>query len=110
MKYINYYLVLDIFVIIVLLLLIPAASLAGADGHLMIASFEGQNNIVNDLLANGTDVNERNTNGETALMAASLIGHPEIVRDLIAHGAHINPDNGQVKKMLMYTSFVCESS
>jgi hypothetical protein len=46
--------------------------------------------VVRILIANGADVNARDSSSATALMFASLDGYRTIVQELIAHGADVN--------------------
>ncbi len=43
------------------------------------------------LITNGTDVNEADSRGGTALLFASAEGHTDIVKYLLEHGAKVNP-------------------
>ena len=53
---------------------------------LIIKAFEGNLNVVRDLLLAGANVNaQRDTDGATALLAASGNGHVEIVNLLLQH-------------------------
>lgn len=55
------------------------------------ASFEGQRERVEQLIANGADVNARDADyGSTALMLAAVQGHADVVELLIAKGADVN--------------------
>jgi ankyrin repeat protein len=58
--------------------------------------------FVKSLLADGNDVNERNTLGSTPLMLAAATGHVEIVELLLMSGAEINSadKNGQTALIL----------
>jgi ankyrin repeat protein len=53
----------------------------------MGASFYGHREVVQALLAKGTEVNAKANNGGTALMAASQNGHREIRELLLKAGA-----------------------
>jgi ankyrin repeat protein len=59
--------------------------------QLMLAVWIGDIDLVKQLLAQGTSVNETVKDGYTVLMCAAYYGHPEIVRSLLRHGA--NKDN-----------------
>jgi ankyrin repeat protein len=58
--------------------------------QLMVASWNGQKDVVFALLEAGADVNIRNSSGWTALMAAAAKGHAEIQEVLIDHEADVN--------------------
>jgi hypothetical protein len=47
----------------------------------------GDERAVSELLANGADVNERTSGGQTALILAVIYGHTNIVRQLVSAGA-----------------------
>ena len=66
--------------------------LQGNEGEtaLSLASQRGRLEIVNTLLANGTDVNLPDQKGWTALMWASQEGHLDVVRALLAKKADVN--------------------
>ncbi len=56
------------------------------DDDLIINAFEGNLNVVRDLLLAGANVNaQRDSDGATALLAASFNGHVEIVNHLLQH-------------------------
>ncbi len=57
---------------------------------LMLASEAGQHEVVNQLLKDGTDVNETSKNGKTALMYAALKGRRQLVKELLDAKADIN--------------------
>ncbi len=66
------------------------------DGNtaLLTASWSGNKEIVELLLANGADVNyETDAYFYTALMRASGQGHAEIARLLLNHGANVNAED-----------------
>jgi len=50
--------------------------------------------VVQALLAKGADVNDKDSNGETALMWASRFGHLGVVQVLLAKGADVNAKMG----------------
>ena len=54
---------------------------------LMLASSEGQLEVVKILLSNGANVNAKDKTGKTALWLAKLNGRKEIVKLLLAAGA-----------------------
>lgn len=54
---------------------------------LIRAAAEGNTDAVRALLANGADVNESTTRGETALIRAAFFGHADVVRLLLEAGA-----------------------
>src|SRR5262249_13358326 len=55
---------------------------------LIRAAADGNAEVVEALLAEGTDVNARFARGQTALMLASIFGHEEIVTLLLRAGAN----------------------
>jgi uncharacterized protein len=57
---------------------------------LLIASAEGNVEIVWSLLDQGTDVNQRNASHQTALHVASWKGKLEVARLLVEYGADVN--------------------
>ena len=57
---------------------------------LMLASAEGHNDVVFDLIQAGADVNAKNELGRTALMFASIYGYYSIAKELLARGADPN--------------------
>ena len=54
----------------------------------------GREEIVELLIANGNDVNSRDSTGKCSLHGAALEGHKEIVELLIANGANVNIKDG----------------
>jgi ankyrin repeat protein len=67
----------------------------GKVGELWFLAGRGELYRVKSLLAQGVDVNERSSQGETALKAAAWKGHDEVVSLLIDNGADVNADGGQ---------------
>lgn len=57
---------------------------------LIIASAEGDIDVVKKLIKSGTDVNLKDYGGKTALMYAILNSHVEITEELINAGAKVN--------------------
>ena len=55
---------------------------------------QGHREIVELLIANGTDVNSRDSTGKSSLHDAALEGHKEIVELLIIKGADLNAESG----------------
>jgi hypothetical protein len=68
---------------------------------LMIASEQGFEQAVRQLLAAGAAPNARSRNGGTALMYASAIGNNTIVRTLLQSGAAVNSMNVEGRTALM---------
>lgn len=60
---------------------------------LVLATLSGNVKMVKTLLALGSNVNYRDTDGWNAYFYASDGNHREIVKLLLRHGAHIGPDN-----------------
>jgi len=58
------------------------------------AAWDGNLSAVRGALARGTDVDERDENGGTALHTAAVWGHIRIVRLLLDRGAHVNALDG----------------
>ena len=54
------------------------------------AAITGDAASIAELLQSGSDCNQRDRHGETALMLAALAGRDEVVRLLVAHGADLN--------------------
>lgn len=73
----------------------------------MVAAQKGQIDVVKQLLSDGTEVNEPNWEGETALMWASENGHLEIVELLIQTGADIKLKTKYGWTALLYA--VCQN-
>ncbi len=59
--------------------------------------------IIDFLIRNGIDVNQKNRDGMTALMIAALNRHPHAVQMLIDNGADVNDVNGLNMTALMMT-------
>lgn len=77
---------------------------------LMYASREGFVDFVKLLIENNLDVNESNTDGETALMYAAINGRLEIVNILIDAGADINARNSKGISVLQYAAYAAKES
>ena len=60
---------------------------------LMTAVGIGAVDVVKKLIASGADVNEKMSNGITALHVASVKGDADMVRLLLKHGANVNMTN-----------------
>ena len=82
--------------IFILFLLIMLAGCAVTGTALTTAAYEGQTNVVKDILDKGADVNERSgcawgsDPNLTALICAAYGGHIETVKVLIERGADVN--------------------
>ena len=63
------------------------------------ATDQGQLDTVNQMLAQGENVNSATPEGVTPLFIASLIGHEDIVRRLIKNGADVN---AKIKKTFKF--------
>ena len=72
---------------------------------LITASKEGDLKTVNELLAQGVDVNAQDTHGETALIVASRKGLTGIVKVLLKKGADVNAQNEGGGTALMAASY-----
>jgi ankyrin repeat protein len=69
----------------------------GLERALLIASRDGQTDIVEQLLAKGADINTVAANGLTPLMFATLEHRPAVVELLLSHGANVNaPSAGRM--------------
>jgi ankyrin repeat protein len=68
----------------------PTVVSAAPSEDLVSAAVHGDKVAVEALLANGVDVNSRESHGATALMLAALKGNVAVVQTLIAHGADVN--------------------
>lgn len=71
---------------------------------LMIASQNGYIGIVQELIANGANVDAKDNDGQTALMKASGCGLLDIVRELITNGANVNAKRNDGWTSLMLAS------
>ena len=68
------------------------------------ASFNGNLEVVNVLVALGAEVNKTNIDGSTPLHYASINGHLEVVNVLVAAGAEVNKTNNNGSTPLHYAS------
>ncbi len=71
---------------------------------LLEAANEGNLATVESLLANGTNVDEKNKHGRTALIVAAYMGHLEIVKLLIANGADVDEQDKYGYTALMWAA------
>jgi len=60
---------------------------------LIWASWNGHNELVKYLLANGANINEKDNDGNIALIGVSQYGRIEVVKYLLENGANINEKN-----------------
>ena len=72
--------------------------------ELMVASQNGDVEVVKMLLNKGADVNSKTSDGITALIWATLNGHIEVVKMLIDKGANVNANEGNGMTALIYAS------
>ncbi len=70
-----------------------AKKLEKINKSLIVATEKGDLKGVTVLLANGADVNAKNSNGDTALILSALKGHMDCMKALIANGASMNAKN-----------------
>lgn len=73
----------------------------------MIAAFADHPEIVKTLLANGADINAKDSSGRTALNYVSGQDYNETVHTLLANGATVNKSNDIVTKVNMYDFQTC---
>lgn len=73
---------------------------------LMTAVSIGAVDVVEKLIASGADVNEKMSNGITALHVASVKGDAEMVRLLLKHGANVNMTNDNGFSPLSYAIII----
>ena len=71
---------------------------------LMMASEDGDLDVVRTLLAKGADVNSKDEDGVTALIMAFEGGHLDIARTLLAKGADVNSKDKRGVTALMMAS------
>src|SRR5712691_2456612 len=67
-----------------------ARPLTEAETGLLVASFEGDDEAIRDLLAKGVNVNIKDADGRTPLTEAAWNGHTETIKLLLEHGADPN--------------------
>jgi ankyrin repeat protein len=60
----------------------------------MLASYSGNRDVVQALLAKEADVNAKTDDGRSALMLASGNGNRDVVQALLAKGANPNAKDG----------------
>lgn len=92
--------------LLTLLFVLPLSftSYASNGAELIEAAGKGDILRVNELLAEGADVNAKNNYGVTALMGASFEGRVETVKALLAEGADVNVKDKKGITALMFTS------
>jgi uncharacterized protein len=80
------------------------ARIANAVTPLMQAARFAHLELVEELLAQGADVNTRNGDGNHALWLACFAGDESVVRTLLAAGANVNSRNDSGTTCLMYAA------
>jgi len=68
----------------------PPPPMSQEESELIDAAVKGDNTRITKLLADGTNVNVRDSNGGTPLAHAAWFGHVETVKLLIEKGADVN--------------------
>ena len=70
--------------------------------HLLIASYNGHNDVVNSLVCDGVDVNTRDKKKQTALHCACINGHSNVITTLLQSNADptIQDNNGYTPLMM----------
>jgi len=88
----------------VVLLAISSAVHALSDDPWVRALVKRDYATIEQLVAQGADVNRAAEDGYTALMLASSSRHPPLVRALLDHGARVNAVNSRGGTALMYAA------
>jgi len=87
----------------------PNTSDASGSTPLMISSEKGHDEIVQEILSQGTDLNldanlKRQHDGTSAIMLAATNGHQKVFRSLDRYGADLNAKNNNGSNLLMLSS------
>lgn len=79
-----------------------AIALAGCETNKFIgAAAKGKTAMVEAMLTEGSDIDQRGMFGRTALMAAASGGHTDTVQTLLAHGVDVNARTNDGRTALM---------
>jgi ankyrin repeat protein len=87
------------------LLLPPLVQAVDLNGELINAVRAGKLVEVRDLIAQGADINTKNTAGKSVLMMAANLGNSRIVDILLAEGADVNAKDNQESTALIAAAY-----
>jgi hypothetical protein len=79
-------------------------SYKNGDTPLIVASREGNLEIVKELLSLKVDINKCNNDNTNALWASCFANSIDVIKELIANGININNQNGNGATALIYSS------
>ncbi len=85
----------------------PSEPVSAPDTSLMDAAVKGNAGVVRQHIAAGTDLNQRNSEGATALIAAASLGQNETAILLIEGGADLEVRNNEGSTALHTAAFLC---
>lgn len=73
-------------------------------GSLHLAALKGSDRMVEVLLQQGLDCNEKDSDGRTPLMHAVIRGHEAVARILVAHGASLSAVDKDARSVLHWAA------